>query len=57
MWYEYTPTDVVYEHTPTDVVDMTVAHNRPDIILVEKDFNVVRTEDWKVEKHQKLHSI
>ena len=48
--------------------DITVAHNRPDIILVEKatrkwtiidiavpsDFNVVRTEDWKVEKYQDL---
>ena len=47
---------------------MTVAHNRPDIILVEKaiqkwkvidivapsDFNVVRIEDWKVEKYQDL---
>ena len=48
---------------------MTVVHNRPDIILVEKairkwtiivdiavpgDFNVVRTEDWKVEKYQDL---
>ena len=64
--------DRQYEHTPADVVendevelywdltiqtDMTVAHNRPDIILVEKairkwtiidiavpsDFNVVRS--------------
>ena len=48
--------------------DMTMAHNRPDIILVEKaiqkwtiidiavpgDFSVVRTNDWKVEKHQDL---
>ena len=48
--------------------DMTVVHNRPDIILVEKaiwkwtiidiavpsDFNVARTEDWKVEKYQDL---
>ena len=47
---------------------MSVAHNRPDIILVEKairkwtiidiavpgDFNVVRTEGWKVEKYQDL---
>ena len=45
-----------------------MAHNRPDVILVEKtthkltviditvpsDFNVVRTEDWKVEKYQDL---
>ena len=45
-----------------------MAHNRPDIILVEKairkwtiidiavpgDFNVVRTEDWKVEKYQDI---
>ena len=43
-----------------------MAHNRPDVILVEKttpkwvimdiavpsDFNVVRTEDWKIEKYQ-----
>ena len=50
------------------IIDMTVAHNRPDIILVEKaiqkwtiidiavpgDFNVVRAEDWKVEKYQDL---
>ena len=48
--------------------DLTVAHNRPDIILVEKairkwkiidiavkhDLNVVREEDWKVEKYQDL---
>ena len=48
--------------------DMTVVHNRPDIILVEKPtrkwtiidisvpnyLNVVRTEDWKVEKYQDL---
>ena len=48
--------------------DMIVAHNRPDIILVEKairkwtiidiavrsDFIVVRTEEWKVEKYQDL---
>ena len=42
---------------------MTVAQIRPDIILVEKaiidiavpsEFNVVRTEDWKVEKYQDL---
>ena len=47
---------------------LLVAHNRPDIILVEKairkwtiiyivvpsDLNVVRTEDWKVEKYQDL---
>ena len=46
--------------------DMTVACNRPDTMLVEKaiqkwtiidiavlsDFNVVRTEDWKVEKFE-----
>ena len=46
--------------------DITEAHNRTDIILVEKaiqkwtiidiavpgDINVVRTEDWKVEKYQ-----
>ena len=71
------------KHGPADVVendevelywdltiqtDMTMAHNRPDIILVEQairvwtiidivvpgDFNVVRTEDWKVEKYQDL---
>ena len=48
--------------------DMTVAHNRPDVILVEKvtqkwtiidiavpsDFNVVRTEGWKVETFHDL---
>ena len=48
--------------------DMAVTHNRPDIILVEQairewtivdiavpgDFNVVRIEDWKVEKYQDL---
>ena len=48
--------------------DMTVAHSRPEHILLEKairkwtfidivvssDFNVVRTEDWKVEKYQDL---
>ena len=53
---------------PTIEIDMTVAHNRPDIISVVKairkwtiidiaipgDFNVVRTEDWKVEKYQDL---
>ena len=47
---------------------MTVTHNRPDIILVEKarqkwtiidiavqsDFNIVRTEDWNVDKYQDL---
>ena len=47
---------------------MALAHNRPDIFLVEKairkwtiidiavpgDFNVVITEDWKVEKYQDL---
>ena len=47
---------------------MTLTHNRPDIILVEKairkwtiidiavpgDFNVVTTVDWKVEKYQDL---
>ena len=48
--------------------DRTVKYNRPDVILVDKatrkwimidiavpsDFNVVRTEDWKVEKYQDL---
>ena len=47
---------------------MAVAHNRPDIIVVEKeirkwtiidiavpgDFNIVIKEDWKVEKYQVL---
>ena len=38
---------------------MTLAHNRPDIILiidiaVPGDFHVVKTEDWKVEKYQDL---
>ena len=46
----------------------TVEHNRPDIILIEKkenkwslidvavpcDFNIVKTEEWKVEKYQDL---
>ena len=50
---------------------MTVANNRPDIILVEKaiqkctiidiavpgDFNAVRTEDWKVEKYQYVYYV
>ena len=73
-WYEHTPADVVEDHEVelywnlTIQTDMTVAHNGPDIILVEKairkwtiidivvpgDFNVVRTEDWKVEKYQDL---
>ena len=49
-------------------IGMAVAHNRSDIILVEKAiqkwttiditvpgyFNVVRTEDWKVEKYQDI---
>ena len=73
-WYEYTPADVV-EHDEVELywdltiqTDMTVAHNMPYIILVEKairkwiiidiavsgDFNVVRTDDWKVEKYQDL---
>ena len=44
---------------------MTVAHIRPDIILAEKatqkwtiidiavpgEFNVIRTEDWNIEKY------
>ena len=56
------------ENDETYYPDMTVAHNRPDIILVEKaiqkwtiidiavpsDFNLVRTENWKVEKYQDL---
>ena len=70
-WYEHTPADVA-ENDGVELywdlaiqTDMTVAQNRPDIILVEKairkwtidiavpgDFNVVRTEDWKVEKNQ-----
>ena len=47
---------------------MAVAHNRPDIIVVEKairkwtinnntvpgDFNIVRNEDWNIEKYQDL---
>ena len=72
-WYEHTPADVMENDEielywdPTIQTDMTVAHNRQDI-LVEKaiwkwtiidiavpgDFNVVRTEDWKVEKYQDL---
>ena len=73
-WYEHTPADVVeidYVELYCDLTiqaDLTVAHNRLDIILVEKairkwtvidiavpgDFNVVRTEDWKVERYQDL---
>ena len=73
-WYEHTPADAV-ENDEVELywdlaiqIDMTAAHNRPDIILVEKaiwkwtsidiaapgNFNVVRTEDWKVEKYQDL---
>ena len=73
-WYEHTPSEVM-ENDKVELywdltiqTDMTVAHNRPDVILVEKttrkwtiidiavpsDFNVVRTEDWKVEKYQDL---
>ena len=71
-WYEHTSAHVVenvevelYWYLTT-LTDMTVAQNRPDIILVEKairkwtiidiavpcDVNVVRTE--KVEKYQDL---
>ena len=69
-WYEHTPAVVENDEVElywniTIQTDMTVAHNRPDIMLVEKairkwtiiniavpgDFNVVRTEDWKVEKY------
>ena len=69
-WYEHTPADVVEnDEVELSVIfqtDMTVAHNRPDIIkkairkwtiidiAVPGDFNVVRTEDWKVEKYQDL---
>ena len=73
-WYEHIPTEVMENDTVelywdlTIQTDMTVAHNRPDITLVEKatrkwtlidiavpsDFNVVKTEDWKVEKYQDL---
>ena len=73
-WYEHTPAEVMENEVVelywdlTIQTDITVAHNRPDIILVEKatrkwtiidiavpsDFNVVRTEDWKVEKYQDL---
>ena len=48
--------------------DRTVEHNRPDIVLIEKkehrwiiidiaipsDFNISKTETWKVEKYQDL---
>ena len=48
--------------------DKRVKHNRPDITLIDKkqnqwtlvdiavpaDYNVVKTEDWKVEKYQDL---
>ena len=74
-WYEHTPADVM-ENDEVELywdlnihTDMTVAHNRPDI-LVEKairkwtiididvpaDFNVVRKEDWKVDKYQDVAS-
>ena len=73
-WYKHTPADVVENNEVEfywDLIiqtDMTVAHNRPDVILVEKaiwkrtiiniavpgDFNVVRIEDWKVEKYHDL---
>ena len=73
-WYEHTPADVV-ENGEVELywdltiqTDMTVAFNRPDIILIEKaiwkwkiidiavpsDFNVVKTADWKAEKYQDL---
>ena len=52
---------------PTMQTHMTVTHNRPDIILVEairkwtindiavpSGYNVVRIEDWNVEKYQDL---
>ena len=73
-WYEHTPAEAV-ENDEVELywdltmqTDMTVAHNRPDIILIQKetqkwtiidiavpsDFNVVGTEDWKVEKYQYL---
>ena len=61
--------EVVLYWDVTIETDMAVAHNRPDIIMVEKaiqkwtiidipvpgDFNVVRTEDLKVEKYQDLN--
>ena len=73
-WYKHTPAEVMENEVVelywdlTIQTDITVAHNRSDIILVEKatrkwtiidiavpsDFNVVRTEDWKVEKYQDL---
>ena len=74
-WYEQTPADVV-ENDEVELywditiqMDMTVAHNRPDI-LVEKaikkwtisdiavsgDLNVVRTEDWKFSNAQIKYS-
>ena len=51
-----------------DFPNFLITHNSPDMILAEKairrrtivdvavsdDFNVVRTEDWKVEKYQDL---
>ena len=63
LWYEHTPADVV-ENDEVELywglaiqTNMPVAHNRPDIILVEQEIrkrtiidiavtcNVVRTED------------
>ena len=69
-WYEHIPAvDEIELYLDLTVqADMTMAHNRSDIILVEKAiqqwtiidtalpgyFNVVRTEDWKVEKYQDI---
>ena len=73
-WHEHTPAYLV-ENDEVELywdliiqTDMTVAHNSPDNILVEKairkwrindiavpgEFNIVRTADWKVEKYQDL---
>ena len=64
-WYEHTPADVMENDeiglywNLTIQTDMTVAHNRSDNILMKKairkwTINVVRTEDWKVDKYQDL---
>ena len=77
-WFEHKPAEVV-ENDEVELyrdliiqTDTTVAHNRPDIILVEKAtqngqsiiflFKVTSTEDWKVEKYlafevKKIHHV
>ena len=65
-WYEHPPADVM-ENTEVQLywdltiqTDMTVTHNRPDIIPVEKAIwkwtiiDIAVPVDWKVEKYQDL---